>query len=68
MKKMLSVSDHVHMCMVLFVVSNSIIILKKVLKRQLWVQPFEWLKLNFASCVDITMVGMGFGWIGGGWN
>ena len=23
----------------------------KVEKRQLWVQPFEWLKLNFASCV-----------------
>ena len=26
-------------------------ILLKVEKRQLWVQPFEWLKLNFASCV-----------------
>ena len=25
--------------------------LKKVEKRQLRVQPFEWLKLNFASCV-----------------
>ena len=23
----------------------------KVEKRQLWVRPFEWLKLNFASCV-----------------
>ena len=25
--------------------------LLKVEKRQLWVRPFEWLKLNFASCV-----------------
>ena len=25
--------------------------IKKVEKRQLWVQTFEWLKLNFASCV-----------------
>ena len=25
--------------------------LQKVEKRQLWVRPFEWLKLNFASCV-----------------
>ena len=24
---------------------------KKVEKRQLWVRPCEWLKLNFASCV-----------------
>ena len=26
-------------------------ILLKVEKRQLWVRPIEWLKLNFASCV-----------------
>ena len=26
-------------------------ILQKVEKLQLWVRPFEWLKLNFASCV-----------------
>ena len=30
---------------------ESIFFYKKVEKRQLWVQPFEWLKLNFASCV-----------------
>ena len=26
-------------------------LLQKVQKRQLWVRPFEWLKLNCASCV-----------------
>ena len=28
-----------------------VLTLKKVERRQLWVRPFEWLKLNFASCV-----------------
>ena len=28
-----------------------ILIHKNIAKRQLWVRPFEWLKLNFASCV-----------------
>ena len=33
------------------ITSTRYIVLYKVEKRQLWVRPFEWLKLNFASCV-----------------
>ena len=36
--------------------------LQKVEKRQLWVRPIEWLKLNFASCVILqdTFVGRAY--------